>query len=194
MASMKGLFYFGWVLLGLAFVAAAAQVVPRMLPGGSTSGVVSAYELWYAAWPGSLVVTQIKVEKFLHPWLWDPMLVTVLKAPAWLLVGLPGGLLTWFLRPNRQLTELEREDLEKHEDALRLFDQLAREAEQAGYGEDEDDRLPDHTSHGLIDGDGVTTLEADYDLNTDGLAGDEDAGYAGPKDGDGGGPGGDGKR
>jgi len=177
MTTMKVLFYLGWVLLALAFTAGAAQVVPRALPGGTSGGVVSAYELWYAAWPGTLITTQIKIERLLHPWLWDPALVTLLKLPAWLLLGLPGAMLTWFLRPQRGLSEAEREDLRKQEESLLLYDRLAREAREAGFGDHEDDQLPDHASHDVIDGRGVTTLEADYDMKID-LAGDEEAVYA----------------
>lgn len=175
MIAMKILFYLGWALLVMAFAAGAAQVVPRTLSGGTSGPVVSAYELWYAAWPGSLIAAQIRIERLLHPWLWDPALVTLMKLPAWLLFGLPGGLLTWFLRPNRQISEAEREDLLKQEESLLLFDRLAREASEAGFSDDEDDQSPNHAGHGLIDGRGVTTLEADYDMSTDGIAGDEES-------------------
>lgn len=187
MAVMRVFFYLGWVLLVLAFAAGAAQVVPRSLPGGASGSIVSAYELWYAAWPGSLVVAQIRVEKLLAPWVWDPVLVTLLKLPAWLLFGLPGGLLTWFLRPHREMSAAELEDLKKQEESLLLYDRLAQEAREAGFGDDEDDQLPDHASLGLIDGRGVTTLEEDYDLTTDGFAGDEDAARADRPADDGGG-------
>ena len=173
---MKVLFYLGCVLLVLAFAAGAAEVVPRSMPGGR-SGVVSAYELWYSMWPGSLITTQIRIERHLHPMLWDPLLVTLLKLPAWLLLGFPGGLLAWFNRSNKQMSEAERLDLQKQEESFHLYDRLAREAREAGFGDHEDDQLPDHASHDVIDGRGVTTLEADYDMKID-LAGDEEAVYA----------------
>jgi hypothetical protein len=175
MPAMKVLFYLGWVLLVLAFAAGAAEVVPRSLAGGRTV-VVSAYDLWYSAWPGSLVTTQIRIERHLVPWLWDPLLVTLLKLPAWLLLGLPGGLLAWFNRARKQMSEAERLDLQKQEESFQLYDRLAREAREAGYSDREDDQLPDHASHDVIDGRGVTTLEADYDMKID-LARDEEAAY-----------------
>ncbi len=176
MPAMRGLFYFGWALLALAFVAGAAGVVPRAMSADS-GGVVSAYELWYAAWPGSLITTQIRIERGLAPWLWDPVLVTALRLPAWLLLGLPGGLLTWFLRPNKEMSPAEREDLKKQEESFELYDRLAREARESGVDEAEDDQLPDHGSHDIIDGRGVTTLETDYDMNVN-LAGDEEVANA----------------
>jgi len=176
MPAMKPLFYLGGLLLVLAFVAGAADVVPRSMAGGR-SGIISAYELWYSAWPGSLVTTQIRIERLLSPWLWDPLLVTLLKMPAWLLLGLPGGVLAWLNRSKKQMSEAERLDLQKQEESFALYDRLAREARDAGISDREDDQLPDHAAHDVIDGRGVTTLEADYDMTIE-LAGDDEAAYA----------------
>lgn len=148
---MRVLFYLGWVFLVLTFAAAAAEAIPRSMPGGG-GGIISAYDLWYAAWPGSLIVAQIQVEK-LSPALWDPMIVGVLALPGWLLFGGPGAFLVWFCRPFKQMTEQELEDLKKQEESLLLFERLSREAEEAGYT-DGDDRLPDHSGHELLESDG----------------------------------------
>lgn len=183
MRTMKGLFYTGWLLLALAFAAAAAEVVPRALPGGDHGFWVSAHDLWYAAWPGSLVTTQIRIERAL-PWVWDPLLTTLLTLPAWALIGVPGALLTWFSRPRKEMSAAEREDLEKQEESFRLYDRLAREAREAGIDDSEDDQLPDHGSHDIIDGRGVTAPESDCDMEVD-FAGDEEAAYADKVAGDG---------
>ncbi len=145
---MRVLFYLGWMFLILAFAAAAAESIPRSLPGGGGGVFISAYDLWYAAQPGSLVVAQIRVEK-LSPALWDPVIVGVLALPGWLLFGGPGALLVWFCRPNKQMTEQELEDLQKQEEALLLLERLSREAEEAGYTDD--DQVPDHASHELLE-------------------------------------------
>ena len=148
------LFYLGWALMLLAFAAASAETLPRALPG--VRGMyISAYDLWYAAAPGNLVVAQIRIEKFLHPWLWDPVIVTVLVLPAWALFGLPGVALAWFCRSHRTMTEQQLEEFRKHEESLFLFDKLAREAKEAGFGIDEDDRLPDHGQHGYGNSEGI---------------------------------------
>ena len=128
---MRLLFYLGWVFLILAFAAASAEAVPRSMPG-DYGFFVSAYELWYAAWPGNLVVTQIQVEK-LSLVLWDPVLVGILALPAWFLFALPGVTLVWFCRPHREMSDAEREDLKKQEESLLLYEQLVREAEEAGF-------------------------------------------------------------
>ncbi len=149
---MRVLFYLGWLLLFLAFVGAAAEAVPRSLPGGAGGGgwFVSAYDLWYAAKPGSLVVAQIQVER-ISSVLWDPVIVALLALPAWLLFGLPGVLLTWFFRPHKKMTAEQHEDLQKQEESLLLFDKLTQEARAAGFDDDEDDRAPSHEGQDIID-------------------------------------------
>ncbi len=140
---MRVLFYLGWVLMFLAFIGAAGEAIPRSLPSGAEGRgwFISAYDLWYAAKPGSLVVAQIQVEK-ISPALWDPIIVALLALPVWLLFGGPGVLLAWFFRPYREITAEQREDLQKQEESLLLFDKLSEEARAAGY--DEDDREPNH--------------------------------------------------
>ena len=180
---MRMLFYLGWAFLILAFAAASAEAIPRSMLG-DYGFFVSAYELWYAAWPGNLVVTQIQVEK-LSPVLWDPVLVGILALPAWFLFALPGVTLVWFCRPHREMSEADREDLAKQEESLLLYDQLAREAKEAGY-DDSDDRTPDYEGHRLIDSDGGAYPEDAKlgDLEFDEAGGTEGAGEGGGGDGE----------
>ncbi|MDA1090331.1 MAG: hypothetical protein O3A85_08480 [Proteobacteria bacterium] len=149
---MRFLFYLGGILLLLAFAGAAAEAIPRSMPGGAAYGglFVSAYEIWYAASPGSLVVSQIHIER-LSPALWDPLVVGLLSAPAWFLFGLPGALLTWRYRPHKEMTAEQLDDLKKHEDTLFLFDELVRDARDAGYDNAEDDQAPTHGDRDSID-------------------------------------------
>jgi hypothetical protein len=137
---MRFLYFLGWMLLILAFAAGAAEVVPRNLSRGG-GWFVSAYELWYAAMPGKLVVAQIQVER-LSPALWDPIVTGLLSFPAWLLLGLPGGTLTWFFRPHKKMSPEFLEDLKRHEEHFQLYETLAREAREAGFDDSEDDRAP----------------------------------------------------
>ncbi len=182
---MRVLFYLGWMFLVLAFAAAAAEAIPRTMPGNYGS-IISAYELWYAAAPGNLVVAQIQVEK-ISPVLWDPVLVGILALPAWFLFALPGVILVWFCRPNREMSEADRQDLAKQEESLLLYDQLAREAKEAGY-DDNDDRTPDHEGHVLIDSEGGAYPDPEdaelSDLEFDGTEGAEGAGENGGGDGE----------
>ena len=122
---MRLRFFLGLALLVGAFAAAAAGMVAHRIAGGP--GVaMSAHDLWYTLRPGSLVVAEAALER-LHPWLWDPVIASLLAVPAWLLLGLPGLLLVWRSRPRRGETDID-------EDALFLFDRLAERARAEGYG------------------------------------------------------------
>lgn len=147
---MKFLFYIGFILLILAFFAGAADVVPRNFARGGGSGFVSAFDLIYAIWPGKLVVAQIHIER-LSPVLWNPILTGLLAFPAWLLLGLPGGLLAWFNRPNKELTPEIAESIRRQEESFLLYDKLAAEAKEAGFGEDEKYQGPNLETHDSID-------------------------------------------
>ncbi|MBC8339790.1 MAG: hypothetical protein ISR51_07340 [Rhodospirillales bacterium] len=139
---MQILFYLGWVLLALAFAAGAAESVPRMLAQDDGRWFISAYDLWYAAWPGKLVVTQIKVER-ISPALWDPILTGLLSLPAWLLLGLPGGALAWLCRPHKDMPAELALDLKQQTETFDLYDRLAQEARDAGYDNGPDPQFPD---------------------------------------------------
>jgi len=196
---MRVLFFLGWLLLFLAFAAAAAEAIPHALPGGAAGSgwFVSAYDLWYAAWPGTLVVTKIQVER-LAPALWDPVILILLTPPAWLLFAVPGVLLTWFFRPHKELTAEQLEDLQKQEEALFLFDKLAEEARDAGFDNGEDDQAPDIGSPDIIDitdTDGATAPASEdslgLDLNLDEDGGGDSISEGGEEDGGGRGGGGE---
>ena len=150
---MTLLFYVGWVLLIVAFGAAAAETLARGLPV-ETAVLLSAKELWHSLAPGHFVVTRIHVER-VAPWLWDPVILTLLWPPAWAVFGVPGALLAWYCRPNRHMTEEEREDLEKQRQTLFLFDELADDAHRQAREDDEprgqDDRVPTHDGHDALE-------------------------------------------
>jgi hypothetical protein len=149
---MRVFFYLGWVFLLLAFAGAAAETLPRAFKGGG--GIfVSAFDLWYAAWPGSLIVTQIHVEK-VSPALWQLLAASVLALPAWMLFGVPGGALVWFCRPHKKITRQQMEELKRQEETLLLYDKLSQEAREAGFEDDEDDQEPVHGHHDIIDAPG----------------------------------------
>lgn len=126
---MRALFPFGWLLLFAAALGAAAEVAARAGPhaGGF---LLSAYDVWYALWPGSLVVAKIRIEALLGPWAWDPLATGVLAVPLWVLFGLPGWLLIWLGRPRPgPRDEAGRQEERDEEEALFLYDSLAERAE-----------------------------------------------------------------
>jgi len=157
---MRLLFYLGFMLLILAFAAGAADVIPRNFARGGGSGFVSTFDLLYAIWPGKLIVAQIHVER-LSPLLWDPLLIGLFTLPAWLLLGLPGGLLAWFNRPNKELSPEVEESMRRQEENLQLYDKLVQDAKEAGFGDEAFDESPNIESHDNID---FNHMNSDPDL------------------------------
>ncbi len=168
---MRFLYYLGFMLLILAFTAGAADVVPRNFARGSSNGFVSAYDLLYAIWPGKLVIAQIHIER-LSSILWDPFLTGLLTLPAWLLLGLPGGLLAWFNRPNKELSPEIEESIKRQEENLQLYDKLVKDAQEAGFGDEEFEQGPNLEGHEIIDFNHVTSdpnlsdVQLDSEINT----------------------------
>jgi hypothetical protein len=147
--AMRMLRYPGWLLLFAAFASAAAEIVVKS-PPGARDIFVPAYDLWYTGWPGSLIRMQIRLER-IAPFLWDPVMTGVLTLPAWLLFGLPGLALTWMSRPQGFADRRERAEVRKYEEAMLLYDSLARDARDQGMDKDGDDMSPDHTGHDTLD-------------------------------------------
>jgi hypothetical protein len=53
-------------------------------------------QLWYWIHPGSLNLVQAVVERYIHPFLWDPIIINVLLAPAaavFLVIGIAFALI-----------------------------------------------------------------------------------------------------
>ena len=170
-------FYIGWVLLLAAFAGAAAETIARALPGGA-GWMLSAADLWQALWPGAYLISAIRISAVV-PQLWDPVILTFLSVPAWMLFGLPGVILAWMCRPNRELSAAAAEELQEHEASLFLYDDLAREARKWARDEGDDlgadDRLPNHD---------VVDLFQRQPGDPDDYGGDGDMGPVGSSDDD----------
>lgn len=140
---MLVLFYIGWGFLVLAFAAAATE--PFLVQVGRGGFMTSTYDLWYALAPGHLIVTEIRLERF-SPALWNTVIYTILQAPGWFVLGLPGCLLTWYCRPNRVMSPEVREEYERQRESLFVIDELSRNARlDESYDPNEDDRAPVHS-------------------------------------------------
>ncbi len=138
---MKLTRYIGWALLLGAFGAAAAEVLAPPRPG-NISLFTSALDLWYTAWPGSLVFTQIRVER-VAPFLWDPLAVNLLTLPGWVLLGLPGAVLLWRSQPRELADDQKQAELKKYEEIMTLCDDLAEEAREQGFASEGGDTSAD---------------------------------------------------
>jgi len=141
---MRILFYLGLALLGLAFVAAAAETASHAMPGAGRGFIVSARDLWYTFWPASLAVFEIRVTRNIGAWAWDPVLLTILSLPGWAIAGIPGGFLVWRFNPRRGQTG--DDELRAVVDSFELFEELNKRAKAEQAAENRS-----HEEHGLRD-------------------------------------------
>ncbi len=70
--------------------------------------LIAAGEFWYQYDVASLNLAQAVVQRYLHPLVWEPVIVTVLTWPLWAVLGVPGLLLEIAARRRRPPATLER--------------------------------------------------------------------------------------
>lgn len=80
-----------WLML-LAVVALVYDGT-RMLADNGTLVFTSLGEHWYSIHPPSLNATQAAIERYVAPFLWDPVMTSILLLPAWIVVGALGVLI-----------------------------------------------------------------------------------------------------
>jgi hypothetical protein len=88
----------GWALAAVSLITLACE-----LNAYSETGAYRAIplgELWFNVHVASLNLIQAVVQRYLHPFLWDPIITTVLQWPAWSLLGAPAAMLV-AIAPNR---------------------------------------------------------------------------------------------
>ncbi len=90
----------GWLFLVLA-VAAAGQEIIAAVDAGAWRAVALG-ELWYRLHGASLNAAQAGIQRNIAPWLWEPVITTVLLWPAWAVFAVPGGVLAWACRRRRR--------------------------------------------------------------------------------------------
>jgi hypothetical protein len=65
--------------------------ITKTLDGGVRTTKVG--DAWYAIHATSLQLLQPAIERHVAEWLWDPVILTILTAPAWLVFGILGAIL-----------------------------------------------------------------------------------------------------
>ena len=55
-------------------------------------------ELWHRLDPASLDATKAVTQRYLFPWLWDPIAIWILLQPAAAVLGVLGLLIAWLAR------------------------------------------------------------------------------------------------
>jgi len=81
----------GWALAAIALIAFAYEFSGYVETGRYR--VIPLGELWFNVHVASLNVIQAVVQRYLHPFLWDPIITTALQWPAWSLLGAPAAIL-----------------------------------------------------------------------------------------------------
>ena len=82
--------------LGIALLVVAGLALAHEVRSAAATGdyrVIPASELWFKAHVGSLNLAQAITQRYLHPTLWDPVIVSVLRWPLWSLAGALGAFL-----------------------------------------------------------------------------------------------------
>jgi len=142
---MRMFFYIGLVLLALSFIAAAAENASHAMPGTVRTFILPAYDLWYTFWPKSLLIFEIKVQRYVGLWLWDPVMLTILKLPAWFILGGPGIGLLLFFRPHRG--QDNSGEMAEAVESFSLYEELTEQALRENPPDEEhgpQDIMPEH--------------------------------------------------
>lgn len=90
-----------WLLL--AGLIALAVDATKSLAGSGQLVLTPLGGYWYKLDPGSLNAFQAGVERYVHPYLWDPLIISVLQLPAFALLSGLGILLYWLGRVRRRV-------------------------------------------------------------------------------------------
>lgn len=85
----------GWILMGAALATLALDAWAWI---GGARKLTAAGELWRRMHPDSLEATQSIIQRYLFPWLWDPLMTWALLQPAAVVLGVLGFFLAWLAR------------------------------------------------------------------------------------------------
>src|SRR6266571_1617250 len=81
----------GWALAAVALITLAYELNAYAETGAYRA--IPLGELWFNVHVASLNLIQAVVQRYQHPFLWDPIITTVLQWPAWSLLGAPAAIL-----------------------------------------------------------------------------------------------------
>jgi hypothetical protein len=94
---MHPLRLFGWGLLTAAFLSASLETVAQAIT--HNWGSMPARDMLDVMAPDLFDAFRDTVDDFLHPVVWDYVILPLLVLPGWLLLSVPGGLLVWYFHP-----------------------------------------------------------------------------------------------
>ena len=93
----RWLFGLGIALLALALTALLFELMMALNQGSYR--VIAAGELWFRLHPYGLNLSQAVIQRYLHPGLWDPAIISLLQWPLWSILGAPGAVLAILFGP-----------------------------------------------------------------------------------------------
>lgn len=70
----------------------------KSLAGQGQFIVTTLGDHWFRIHSSSLNTFQAAIERYVHPWLWDPAILSVLQVPSWIFFTILGLLLYWIGR------------------------------------------------------------------------------------------------
>jgi hypothetical protein len=83
----------GLCLLATAFAMLTVDVTRSVADGRFKPTPIG--ETLMALSPAKLAAAQVFVEHHVHPFIWNPLLLDLMRLPVWLGVGAVGGLVAW---------------------------------------------------------------------------------------------------
>jgi len=85
--------FLGWLFVLAAIGAFGWEAWTAIQTGGWR--LVPLGELWFKLDTASLNAAQAGIQRHVAPWLWEPVITTILQWPGWAVFGVPGLLLLW---------------------------------------------------------------------------------------------------
>ena len=95
-----------WSLL-TAMVALTIDGTKSLASGEGQWIVTPLGEHWFKINAASLNAAQAAIERYVNPFLWDPVIISVLQVPTWILFSVLGLTLYWLGRRRRRLDVYE---------------------------------------------------------------------------------------
>ena len=99
--------FVGFLILAAAFVALVYDGTKTI--AGSNVYVTPLGETWNAVHSTSLQLLQPAVERYIAEWLWNPVILNILTAPTWLVLGVLGSVLILIGRKKKPLIGYSRD-------------------------------------------------------------------------------------
>ena len=90
----------GWLLLLLAAAALGYEAMAALDSGTWRTRALG--EIWFAIDVGSINLAQAVIQRYLWPFLWEPVITSVLLLPGWAVFGAPGLVLARICRARKR--------------------------------------------------------------------------------------------